>query len=109
MYFENLLVASIVDKTINELRDNYFDCNNYSSRGLVNAIFILKIITRLLGLLTFLSRIDDSSQIIDRHEEFPFFQQFFDWCLEQLLQLMVQFYLKWWKKRTIYRDIANFL
>jgi hypothetical protein len=82
MYFENLLVAPIVDKTINDRRDSYSDSNNCSARELVNTILVLKIITKLLNLLTFLSRMEDCSQIIDLLEDFSFFQQVFDWCLE---------------------------
>ena len=109
MYFENLLVAPIVDNTINERRDNHFDSNNCRARKFVNTILVLKIITKLFSLLTFWSRMEDCSQIIVQFEDLSFFQQIFDWCLEQLLQLVVQFYLKWRKKRTIVRKIANFL
>lgn len=107
---ENLSVVPIIETFINERRDNHFDSNNCSARKkLVNTILVLKIITKLLGLLTFWSKMGDCPQIIDLLEEFSFFQQIFDWCLEQLLQLMVQFHLKWRKKRTIVRKIANFL
>ena len=107
---ENLSVVPIIETFINERRDDHFDSNNCSARKkLVNAILVLKIITRLFGLLTFWSRMGDCSLIIDLLGEFPFFQQIFDWRLKQLLQLIVQFYLKWRKKRTIYRKIANFL
>ena len=109
MYSENCFLVSVIEKTINERRDNHSDSNNCCVRELVNTILVLKIITKLLNLLTFWSRMGDCSQIIDLLEEFPFFQQILDWCLEQLLQLVVQFCLKWRKKRTIVRKIANFL
>ena len=109
MNFNNKLVASVIEKAINERRDNHSDSNNCCVRVLVNTIFVLKIISKLLSLLTFWSRMEDCSQIIVQFEDLSFFQQIFDWCLEQLLQLVVQFYLKWRKKRTIVRKIANFL
>lgn len=99
MDFNNKLVASVIEKTINERRDNHSDSNNCCARELVNTILVLKIITKLLGLLTFWSRMGDCPQINDLLEEFSFFQQFLELCIEQLLQLMVQFYLKWRKKR----------
>lgn len=109
MLIKNNPVNTVIEKTINERRDNHSNSNNCCARELVNTILVLKIITKLLDLLTFWSRMGDCPQIIDLLEEFPFFQQIFDWCLEQLLQLLLQFYFKWRKKRTIVRKTANFL
>lgn len=109
MPIKNNPVNTVVKKTINKRKDNHSDSNNCCAREFVNTILVLKIITKLLNLLTFWSKMGDSPQIIDLLEEFSFFQQIFDWYLEQLLQLMVQFHLKWRKKRTIVRKIANLL
>ena len=78
MTIKNNPVNTVIEKTINECKDNHSDSNNCCARELVNTILVLKIITKLLNLLTFWSRMGDCSQIIDLLEEFPFFQQILD-------------------------------